>query len=206
VWAISLLEPSMNTIEQFQAFAKTANAITVDDSPIILDWETAPVMGDPENQVFTFRWYLSGMPYGIALTEKSLMEGTFSEPGKFVCDDSDGDRTVIRFFSLERLTSPSEQPANQKHHDPLLKLDQDLVTIETGIPGDTQESSFMNATLQEVGNDLSMSIASHFQVPDCIAHQGENAVSTFVKSKLNSAASQCVGLHFHVQVGPSRTA
>ncbi len=99
----------MNTIEQFLAFAKAANAVTVDDSPVILDWESAPVTGEPTNEVFAFRWYEAGQPYGVTLIEKGLSEGTFIEPGHFVCDDSEGEKTTIRFFTLKLLKHPDTQ-------------------------------------------------------------------------------------------------
>lgn len=50
-------------------------------------------------------------------------------------------------------------------------------SISTGIPGEAQESSFMNATLQDAG-DLDFSVAVHVAVPTEI--ETENALREYL--------------------------
>lgn len=77
----------------------------------------------------------------------------------------------------------------------------DHVTITTGIPANEQESSFMNATLQQAGNEHSFSIATHVKVPDHICNQGEAAIRDYLMDILGKAALTDRNLTFEVQLG-----
>lgn len=76
--------------------------------------------------------------------------------------------------------------------------------IETGIDEGQQESSFMNATLQDAGKNtgLAMSISTTMDIPDHIAAQGEERIAAYISFTLKQFESH--GLKFHVQLGPAR--
>jgi hypothetical protein len=79
------------------------------------------------------------------------------------------------------------------------------VFIETGINESEQEGSFMNATLQGVGNHISMSIQTTLSVPAHIVEKGEAHVAAWVKMTLQKASNKALGqLRFHVQLGSAR--
>ena len=79
---------------------------------------------------------------------------------------------------------------------------EEIVTIiRTGIDADTQESSYMNGTLQGVGNNIAMTIHTYMSVPDALAEQGEDAVAMWVDAKLRLAHKACPALTFEVEIG-----
>lgn len=82
------------------------------------------------------------------------------------------------------------------------------VNIQTGCDEQSQESSFMNATLQGAGTEVAFSIATELDVPESISNQGEQAVAEYLRKVLTIAATAAAeyGLSFDVQVGPSREA
>ena len=79
----------------------------------------------------------------------------------------------------------------------------DRVQIETGVCGDAQESSFMNATLQQAGNQdrIEFSIATYVTVP-AEALTDEDSVADFLEYLLDSICRNHMDISFHVQVGP----
>lgn len=84
-------------------------------------------------------------------------------------------------------------------------MQEELVKIDRGVSEEAQEGSFMNATLQDAGGGMAMSIATTLQVPEHIAAEGEEAVAKYVQNTLVHAGSTSSRLRFHVQIGPSRT-
>lgn len=79
-----------------------------------------------------------------------------------------------------------------------------MAKIETGIPEFDQEGSFMNATLQGVGN-LAFSIQTEFEVPEAIFVKGEAAVAGYLAAYLAVAEAAVPGLRFTVQLGLARS-
>lgn len=77
------------------------------------------------------------------------------------------------------------------------------VKMEIDVSEQEQEGSFMNGTLQSVGNNLAMTIHTSLTVPGGIVIQGQKAVAAYVEKKLTVAAKQVPGLTFEVEVGPS---
>lgn len=83
-------------------------------------------------------------------------------------------------------------------------------TIETGMPGDEQETTFMNATLQSAGFDVEFSIAMHVKIkPEELAEQWPNLtpverVARRLDLLLGHLASEGGGdVEFHAIIGPS---
>ena len=78
------------------------------------------------------------------------------------------------------------------------------VSMETGISAASQESAFMNATLQDLPNNLTISIATYLEVPTHVAALGEEATDTYIDRMLEKAAASIPGLTFDVQLGPTK--
>jgi hypothetical protein len=78
------------------------------------------------------------------------------------------------------------------------------VIVTEGIPGADQQGSFINATLQAVGLNLDMSVATRVEVPPGVIEKGEGVVAAFVHTLLLKAtAAAGSALHFEVQLGSS---
>lgn len=76
------------------------------------------------------------------------------------------------------------------------------VTIETNVDEDAQRSNFQNATLQQIGSSLALSIATVFDVPTEIIREGQATVAGYVVAELHKA-SVATGkrVTFGVQLG-----
>lgn len=74
--------------------------------------------------------------------------------------------------------------------------------ITLGVPGDAQESSFMNATLQSTENEpnLEFSIAVHVEVPAAI--KDEEALADYLGSIFGQIRHDHPELHVEIQLGP----
>jgi len=97
----------MNNIQLFLGLLGAANAVTVDDGPLLADWGIAEVTGDPVNQVVNFAWTDGEHDYLCSMDEGGIAEGAFDSEGKFVGEDSEGEKVVVKFFKVERLTKVS---------------------------------------------------------------------------------------------------
>lgn len=76
------------------------------------------------------------------------------------------------------------------------------LTIKTGISGDDQEASFMNATLTVLGegdSDLAVSVAVH--LPDHMKDMTEGQVITALTEDLKHLTD--IGYIIEVQIGPN---
>lgn len=74
------------------------------------------------------------------------------------------------------------------------------LSIETGICGDEQESSFMNATLQS-HEGLEFSIATHIDVPPDI--KTEEDLARHLDWVCRDVLERLCGISFEVQIGPA---
>jgi hypothetical protein len=76
------------------------------------------------------------------------------------------------------------------------------VSIESGIPAAEQESSFMNATLQDtVGGELSFSVATYIGMP-VYYETSEGLLEEYLFDLLREIAAK-YPLRFEVQIGPT---
>lgn len=100
-----------SNIEKFLELLNAAGAVTVDDGPLLLDCEIEKLTGDPDNQVVRFTWTDGESDYSEVLTEGGIAAGVFDSDDKFVGENSEGEKTVIRFFAIERLSSASGKRA-----------------------------------------------------------------------------------------------
>lgn len=84
-----------------------------------------------------------------------------------------------------------------------MKVHEDIpgLRITTGVDGDTQISSFQNATLQSTPDyKLDFSVATFIDIPADIAKLGEEAVANHLAFLLGDRLGD--GVRFQVQVGP----
>jgi hypothetical protein len=74
--------------------------------------------------------------------------------------------------------------------------------ITGGIPGDAQEGSFMNATLQSTANDpnLEFSVAVHVEIPLQIT--SEERLMEYLGGIFGDVVHQHPELHVEIQLGP----
>lgn len=96
----------MDILDKFFAMLAAASAVTIDDGALLYDWETDDRNGDPDNEVVRFSWTDGDCDYSDVLAEGDIATGKFDDNGKFVCGNSEGGMTVVRFFILERLVMP----------------------------------------------------------------------------------------------------
>jgi len=76
------------------------------------------------------------------------------------------------------------------------------INIETGIPEEDQQGSFMNATLQSVGR-IAVSIATYVDIPNA-DEMSEDQIVEHISNTLGKAESDVNGLRFEVQTGRAR--
>ena len=74
--------------------------------------------------------------------------------------------------------------------------------ITLGVPGDDQESSFMNATLQWTANDpeLAFSIAVNVGVPADVVN--EEQLATYLGGIFGDVVHEHPEVHVEIQLGP----
>ena len=77
------------------------------------------------------------------------------------------------------------------------------ISVRTSVPARTQESSFMNATLQDIGDDHSISIAVHLpaEAGAGVDLNDEAQVRMMIARHLGDAAAS--GCSVEVQIGPN---
>jgi hypothetical protein len=117
-------------IEKFFGLLNVASAVTVDDGAMLTGWETAKLIGDPDNQVVHFTWTDGECDYSDTLTEGGIAEGVFDSDGKFVGENSEGEKTVIRFFAVDRLNDVSGKRAAVTFFQELLESVEILTMVD----------------------------------------------------------------------------
>ena len=100
-----------SNIDKFLALLNFANAVTVDDGPMLVGITAEKLTGDPANDVVCFTWTDGEVDYIDILTEGGIANGVFESDGKFVAENRDGEESVIRFYSVEPLNDVSGKRA-----------------------------------------------------------------------------------------------
>ncbi|MDD5300560.1 MAG: hypothetical protein PHD65_08710 [Gallionella sp.] len=118
-----------NTINKFLDLLNVASAVTVDNGAMLTGIEAEKLTGDPDNQMVRFTWTDGEYDYTDILTEGGIAQGVFDSDGKFVTKNSEGEKSVIRFFAVERLDEVSGKHAAAMFFQELL----DSVETLTGI-------------------------------------------------------------------------
>ncbi len=122
--------PTTNSnIERFFRLLSAADAVTIDDGAMLTEFETANITGDPDNQVVIFTWTDSECDYSDSLNEAGIATGVFENDGGFVADNSEGDKTVVRFFTVEALNMASGKQAASMFFNELLGSVESLIGI-----------------------------------------------------------------------------
>jgi hypothetical protein len=123
-------EPTANgNIESFFRLLNAADAVTIDDGAMLTDFETANITGIPDNQVVIFTWTDGECDYSEILTEAGIAAGVFECDGQFVADNSEGDKTVVRLFTVEALNLTSGKHAASTFFKELLESVESLTGI-----------------------------------------------------------------------------
>ncbi len=122
--------PALNSnIERLFHLLNAASAVTIDDGVMLTDFEVEKLTGDPDNQVVRFTWTDGECDYSDCLTEAGITAGLFDSDGKFIADNSEGDKTVIRFFAIEPLNQASGKQAALTFFQELLNSTESLTGI-----------------------------------------------------------------------------
>ena len=121
--------PATSNIERLFSLLNAASAITIDEGAMLTDFETANITGDPDNQVAHFTWTNGECDYSDSLTEAGIAAGLFDSDGKFIADNSEGDKTVIRFFAIEPLNQASGKQVATTFFQELLNSTESLTGI-----------------------------------------------------------------------------
>jgi hypothetical protein len=100
-----------NTIDKFLRLLNTASAVTVDDGAMLTGITTEELTGNPSNQVVRFTWTDGEYDYSDILTEDGISLGVFDSDGKFIAENYEGEKTVIRFYAVELLNDLSGKHA-----------------------------------------------------------------------------------------------
>lgn len=99
---------STNNLQAVLDLLRTADAITVDDGPLLSDSDVSDVTGDADNEVVYLSWVDDeGLLFGCKLTEGGIAAGKWVGT-KFVCEDHDGQPTVLRFFRMIPMSAGGE--------------------------------------------------------------------------------------------------
>ena len=118
-----------NTTDKFLRLLNTASAVTVDDGVMLTGITAEELTGNPSNQIVRFTWTDGEYDYSDILTEGGIALGVFDSDGKFITENAEGEKTVIRFYSVERLNDLSGKQAATLFFQELL----DSVDSLTGI-------------------------------------------------------------------------
>lgn len=97
-----------SSLPTFMQLLKQADALRVEDGPLLTEWKTAPWIGDPKNEVLHFSWFDEMYMYRAIFTEEGMTTGTFDKTGRFCTSDQDGDPVTIRLFKTQPI-SPGTQ-------------------------------------------------------------------------------------------------
>lgn len=121
----------MSMIENILALLSVADVVSVDDGPLLTEWDLAEVVGLPDNEVVHFTWDDEYGSFAETLTEGGIAAGKFyPEDAKLVCENAEGEPTTIRFFTLDPLRQPGAgSKAAAKFVDELLQAHETFTGI-----------------------------------------------------------------------------
>lgn len=98
----------VNTLTTVLGLFNSADAIVVDDSPVLTSWEFDSVEAmhsRSDDEVVYISWTgKDGLEFSAKLTMGGLADGHWDDQGRFVCEDHEGEQTTIQFFKLEPLS------------------------------------------------------------------------------------------------------
>lgn len=105
-------ERKQSLLERVMALLKQSDAISIDDTKDLLtQWDLSPeITGDPDNQAVCLTWTDDGAAMLDKLTEGGISNGRFTEDGKFICENHEGEKVSIRFYKTSKLIIPTPEP------------------------------------------------------------------------------------------------
>ncbi len=110
------IEREQSVLDLFLALLKQADAIRIDGAPDLHQfWTVSPeITGDPDNQIVCLVWNDDGTRMIDKLTEGGISKGRFTEDGKFICENHEGENVTVQFFKTSKLTAPVPEPLKVK--------------------------------------------------------------------------------------------
>ncbi len=93
-------EAAQGNVARLLKMLGKADAVTVDNGPLLTSWNLDDIVGDMDNGLVRYTWTEDGMDFSCTLDEGGIAEGHFQEDGVFVCQDNEDETTEIRMFSL----------------------------------------------------------------------------------------------------------
>ena len=92
------------TPQAFHATLAKAQAVSIDNGPLLTSWDTSEVTGDPDNQIVHFSWSDDdGSEYSAIFTEGGISNATVAEDGTLHCEDHEGEQCTISLYTLQQL-------------------------------------------------------------------------------------------------------
>ena len=88
----------MSKVQQLYDTILSADAFIVSDSPLLNDVDSSEITGNPENEVFYFRWTDGENYFSETITEADL-ENAIIEGNKLIFDDGDS----LTLYSLNEV-------------------------------------------------------------------------------------------------------
>lgn len=95
-------------LQMFMNLLEKANAVTIDNGPVLINWSTSSIEGVRDNCLVRFSWVDEDFTFATVLDEGGISDGNFSDDGVFVCEDNEGDTTEIRMFALAQINQLSQ--------------------------------------------------------------------------------------------------
>ena len=100
--------PLPGLLADFLTRLRSADALRTHDSPLLTEWDTSEITGDPHSEIVHLRWEDEEHGYAVSLTEGAIAAGRW-EDNTFHCLDSEGDELSV---TLYRLSPVSRSPAS----------------------------------------------------------------------------------------------
>lgn len=100
-------KPISANVLGFMKLLSAAAIVTVDNGAVLSSWDVTHATGDSDNEIVRFSWTDEDCDYSCILNEGEVATGRFDVDGTFICNDSEGEPTEVRMFSMIQ-----QSPAN----------------------------------------------------------------------------------------------
>jgi hypothetical protein len=96
-------------LQTFISLLNQSDLVQVDGGPFLHDWEIdIQDEEDLDEEIVLFSWESEGLDYSSKHTIGNIINGVFNEEDcKLVCEDHEGQETVILFFKLQKTNMKS---------------------------------------------------------------------------------------------------
>lgn len=144
-------------------------------------------------------WYDQPERQSIAVEVNEDGSVTYGYTGVVASSYDAGEDDEYWCANCDRITKTIEEMVGAPPKPPKTGV---RLKIETGIPGEDQQSSFMNATLQETADcSLEFSIATYISVSPSL--RTEEELASLISNVLGPVVAADPRVSFEVQIGPA---